>query len=120
MTAVRKPALPAANNRRGVSRFEPSMTFAFSKRKIRSSPVYAGHAIKPLSELMFSRGRLQSRTGWGRNGEPSGPSVLADKSGVVPQAIQTDCRLRDGLQDRVVRKRSRRTGQRPVRPVAGV
>jgi hypothetical protein len=49
----------------GVSRFEPNSQppLTAMKSETRSSPVYAGHAIKPLDELAFGHRRLQSRTG---------------------------------------------------------
>ena len=59
-------SLPSRTRWRGVSRFEPNWLHdAGNQRheaKIRSSPVYAGHAIKPLKTYR-SRGRLQSWTG---------------------------------------------------------
>src|SRR5665213_492644 len=48
-------SLPSRASRRGVSRFEPmTLTVAnCEESEIRSSPVYAGHTIKPLIELAY-------------------------------------------------------------------
>ena len=59
-----------------MSRFEPNKSSAARKRagsQIRSSPVYAGHTIKPLRKLNFLAERLQSRTGSRYSGEPEDP-----------------------------------------------
>src|SRR5262245_21785228 len=56
---ILKPALPKPCGANGVSRFEPNSIHAarkgLARSKIRSSPVYAGHAIKPLKNLRSSR-----------------------------------------------------------------
>src|SRR5205085_4127900 len=52
-----KPALPKPYGACGVSRFEPNSIHTARNggaNKIRSSPVYAGHAIKPLKNLRLS------------------------------------------------------------------
>jgi hypothetical protein len=51
---IEKPALPDPKGH-GVSRFEPNTlraAFSATQSEIRSSPVYAGHAIKPLMKLL--------------------------------------------------------------------
>src|SRR5262245_50311326 len=57
---ILKPALPTPFGACGVSRFEPNSIHAARKRlarsKIRSSPVYAGHTIKPLKNQEFVAG----------------------------------------------------------------
>ena len=48
--------LPSRTRWRGVSRFEPNQLTRRARRRqseIRSSPVYAGHKIKPLKKLGF-------------------------------------------------------------------
>src|SRR5215813_12295228 len=57
---ILKPALPKPFGAIGVSRFEPNSFHAarkgLARSKIRSSPVYAGHAIKPLKNQEFIAG----------------------------------------------------------------
>src|SRR5262249_5467256 len=56
-TTILKPALPPASWACGVSRFEPNQPVATKgqrKAKIRFSPVYAGHKIKPLKKPAVS------------------------------------------------------------------
>jgi len=70
-TTFEKPALPSpkAAGCRGSNHIHcpsPSAT----QSEIRSSPVYAGHKIKPLKKLAFRRGRLQSWTGSRSSGKP--------------------------------------------------
>src|SRR5665213_4327183 len=67
-----------------------------TQSEIRSSPVYAGHAIKPLTKLVFGtrflRGRLQSWTGSRRSGTPDNPCPHPSKATASPsfRAIHAD------------------------------
>jgi hypothetical protein len=81
----------------GVSRFEPNtlpVAFWATQSEIRSSPVYAGHAIKPLMKLFkFHRGRLQSWTGFEAvRLAPKAPAHIPPKRRVFSsfRAIQAD------------------------------
>src|SRR6266436_3368861 len=59
--------------------------------EIRSSPVYAGHAIKPLKNLTFSRWRLQSRTGSRRSGKPDNPCRTPSNRRDFPFLLSNPC-----------------------------
>jgi hypothetical protein len=78
-----------------VSRFEPiPLPAAISgAKRDRFSPVYAGHAIKPLMKpSRFRRGRLQSWTGFEAIGTPKTPAPPSPKATGFPsfRAIHAD------------------------------
>src|SRR5882724_1109543 len=62
-----------------------------ARSEIRSSPVYAGHAIKPLKNLTFYRWRLQSRTGSRRSGKPDNPCRTPSNRRDFPFLLSNPC-----------------------------
>jgi len=74
-----------------------TLSLASEESEIRSSPVYAGHTIKPLKELSypydrFSRGRLQSWTGSRLSGMPENPCPHPSKA-TAPVPFEQSMRM---------------------------
>jgi len=64
----------AAAGCRGSNHIRPGRLTSTAQSEIRSSPVYAGHSIKPLNKLEFIRRRLQSWTGFEAPETPGTPA----------------------------------------------